>query len=374
MQSRHRRTKVFVIAACLALAGAARAQTSADTIEDIGDRAVAARGATDLLLVPVPSFSPTLGAGVAPAAIVLYRPAGSPQPWTTGVVGLFTSNGSRAAGALHRMSLDHDRYRVTAVGGYGDFNLDFYGIGSNAGGRDHPIKIRQEGLIGVIDATVRAAPHFYVGARARYLDLTTRIRSPATPPGLEILERELNSRVVALGPAFEFDTRDAPFAPSRGVLVSGRWLFASKDLGGDFDHSRLTADANLYKPLGERDVLAVRAAVCRASSSAPFFEVCQFGQSNDLRGYASGKYADHALWAVQAELRHGFGKRFGGVLFAGIGGVAKDIDQFPNETLLPAVGAGLRYKVSPEYGVNLGIDAAVGRHSHGLYVFIGEAF
>jgi hypothetical protein len=369
-----RRKTALTIAACLGLPPAAHAQTSADTIEDVADRAVAARGATDLLLVPVPNFSPAIGAGIAPAAIVLYRPAGSPQPWTTGVVGLFTSNGSRAAGALHKMSLDHDRYRVTAAGGYGDFNLDFYGIGSSPIGRQNPIKIQQEGLIGLVDATVRTAPNLHVGVRARYLDLTTRVRSAPKPGGHELPPLELNSRVVALGPAFEFDTRDSSFAPRKGVLISGRWLFGSPDLGSDFSHSRMTADANVYKSMGPRNVLAARAALCRASRSAPFFETCSFGQSNDLRGYASGKYADHALWAVQAEWRHSFGKRFGGVLFAGVGGVARDIGKFPDETLLPAAGAGIRYKVSPEYGVNLGVDAAVGRHSHGLYVFIGEAF
>lgn len=374
MQSCHRHATALAVTASLVLGAPADAQTSAETIEDIADKAIAAKGATDLLVVPVPSFSPTLGAGVAPAAIVIYRPAGSPQPWTTGVVGLATSNGSRAAGALHRMSLSEDRYRITAAGGYGDFNLDFYGIGSNAAAREDPLKIRQEGVIGVIDATMRAAPHFYVGLRARYLDLNTSIRSAATRPDHKIPARELATRVVTLGPAFEYDTRDSPFAPRHGVLVSGRWLFASKDLGGDFDHSRLTMDANLYKPVGERDVLAFRGAVCRASASAPFFETCPFGQSNDLRGYASGKYADYASWAVQAEWRHSFGRRLGAVLFAGVGGVAKDVDKFQDETLLPAAGAGLRYKVSPDYGVNLGVDAAVGRHSHGLYVFIGEAF
>ena len=275
----------------MCLAGPARAAPASDRIEDVADQAVAARGATDLVLAPIPSFSPTLGAGVAPAAILLYRPAGSPEPWTTGAVGLYTSNGSWAAGALHRMSLDGDRFRVSALGGYGSFNLKFYGIGDHS--RREPLRIRQTGTLGVTDGLVRVAPDLHVGARARYLDLATTIRRSPRDSDVAIAARELKSRVVVIGPSFEYDRRDQPFAPTSGVFVAGRWLFGSDELGSDFTHNRLNLDANLYKSLGANDVLAVRAALCRASGSAPFFEVCQFGQSNDLRGYASGEHSAH---------------------------------------------------------------------------------
>ncbi|WP_312145903.1 hypothetical protein [Brevundimonas sp.] len=61
------------------------------------------------------------------------------------------------------------------------------------------------------------------------------------------------------------------------------------------------------------------------------------------------------------------------VAFAGVGGVGSNFGDITDE-LLPSAGVGLRYEASRKYGVNIGIDYAVGDESSAFYFRIGEAF
>ena len=120
-------------------------------------------------------------------------------------------------------------------------------------------------------------------------------------------------------------------------------------------------------------VVAARLSVCDSGDGAPFFDLCMFGQNNDLRGYDPGRYRDHTLAAVQVEYRRDLFWRIGAVAFAGVGGVAPSFDKF-GSNLLPAAGVGLRLKASKAHRVNASIDFAFGEDSHAFYFYIGEAF
>ena len=80
------------------------------------------------------------------------------------------------------------------------------------------------------------------------------------------------------------------------------------------------------------------------------------------------------MLAAQAEYRLELPKRFGLVAFAGVGEVARALDDFNMQNLLPSVGAGLRYTLAKQNHINLRLDFAVGRDSQAFYVSIGEAF
>lgn len=66
---------------------------------------------------------------------------------------------------------------------------------------------------------------------------------------------------------------------------------------------------------------------------------------------------------------------FGGmVAFAGVGGVDEDLDGFDFENPLPSAGVGLRFMLSEENRLNLGVDYAVGKDSDAWYFSVGESF
>jgi hypothetical protein len=359
----------------LATAQPLAAQTPDDELDTIAERAELASRATNRVIVPVPLAGPQLGAGLAFGAVWFYSPSASSRPWTTGVAALATSNGSIGFGGQHSMALGRDRFRIDVTGGYGRFNLDFFGVGGEAGQANDAVPITQTPILFQGQATVRVVPNLFVGGRLRFLDMSTVLRDDAVvPPGLDADDIEEKRRIVAIGPVFNLDLTDGSLNPRSGTTFNGQWLFAVPGLGSDNAYSKANFTLNHYVDVNEKTVVGFRSSLCAASADAPFFDLCLFGSASNLRGYANGQYRDRASWAAQTEWRRHVGGRWGVVAFAGIGGVAPGLGSVGQSTMLPAAGGGIRFEVSSEYRVNVRLDAAVGRDSSAIHLSLGEAF
>ena len=101
-----------------------------------------------------------------------------------------------------------------------------------------------------------------------------------------------------LGPHLERDTRDDQFYPRRGTLFDGMALFGSEAVGGKRTYQIYQVALSSYRGVGARQVLASRVNSCFASDEAPFYDLCMIGQSQDLRGYTTGRFRDHAMLHV----------------------------------------------------------------------------
>lgn len=333
----------------------------------------------DLLVFPVPISNPTSGAGLALGALGFYNPNDAPTPWITGVGAVYTENGTRGIGAFHSMSLDDDRYRIRLIGVHGDAKKRFYGIGAEAGDRDKFIHLDDKVTMIRLQGQVRVAPHFYIGPRFEYRSERNRLdpdddTPPTELPPIPPPDLGIGTDLSSLGLALSYDRRDDSLNPRRGIYVASYLGFNLKALGSDYSHNRFTLAGSIYRPLGDKTVFAARTSLCAVSDGAPFFDLCNFGAGGDLRGYTAGRYRDRASWAIQAEVRQHLFGRFGGVVFAGVGGIAPKLGDIGDSRLLPAAGAGIRFLVSKSNNVNLRVDFAVGRDSHGLYVGVGESF
>ena len=341
----------------------------------------AGRQKPDLLIAPIPISNPAIGTGGAIAGVLYYNPNEAPRPWVTAAGAGYTSTDTWAAGLFHQMSLDQDRYRITALAGYGDARLKFYGIGANAGDAGFSVDLRDRGLTAYLDGQMRIfdkglLSRLHVGARVSYLRIRSSISIP-TPehPELALPDIELRSAVAAIGPAFTLDTRDHPFTPRRGVLLTGNWMFGAGFLGSDFEHRKLEIFSNGYFPIGRETVLGLRKTMCAVSGKAPYYDLCMFGKNSDLRGYESGRYRDGATWALQAEVRQRLTRKIGLVGFAGVGGIAaSSAEIWKHSRVLTSGGLGLRYLASEANNVNLRIDVAWGKDGSAVYFGIGEAF
>ncbi|MFN7399214.1 MAG: BamA/TamA family outer membrane protein, partial [Sandaracinobacter sp.] len=297
------------------------------------------------------------------------------EPWTTGAAAMATSNGSWALGAGHKMAWAKDKFRLTLFAGYGDVNLRFFGVGPNAGQANRSVDINDTGFVAFVDPQMRIAPNIYIGFRALFLDLkVSPRRDEDDPPDIELPQQDIESRLVQVGPVAVYDSRDNSLDPHSGVYAQASWLFGVSALGGDYLNNRLTLYANIYRPLGKKTVLAARVSTCAVSQGSPFYDICLYGASSDLRGYETGRFRDRASWATQAEIRHRLKGRFGVAAFAGVGGIASSFGNIGNGKVLPALGAGLRWRASKETPINLRIDFAVGKGSNAFYVSLGEAF
>ncbi|MCJ1959334.1 BamA/TamA family outer membrane protein [Novosphingobium mangrovi (ex Hu et al. 2023)] len=335
----------------------------------------------DLLIAPIPVSNPALGTGLAVTGVLYYNPKDEPTPWVTGVGAGYTSTDTWGAGFYHQMSFGQDRFRVAAMGGYGDARLNFYGIGPNAGDAGVSVDLRNRGTSAYLDGEVRLfdkglLSNLHVGARVSYLRIRSSIGIP-TPnrPDLNLPTIERRSTVSAIGPSFTFDTRNHPFNPSKGVLVTGTWMFGADFLGSDFEHRKLELLSTGYFSLTDSTVLAVRKTACAVKGNAPFYDLCMFGKNGDLRGYEAGRYRDGATWAFQLEVRQRLTPKLGVVGFAGVGGIAASSgDIWKHSHTLASGGAGLRYLASKANNVNLRFDVAWGKDGAAYYFGIGEAF
>lgn len=335
----------------------------------------------DLVIAPIPISNPTIGTGVAAAAVLFYNPNQASQPWVSGIGGGYTSSDSWGIGAFHSMSLAKDRLRFLGFAGYGIANIDFYGIGPDAGEAGISIKMRDKAFIGLADVegqifTKGFLRHLYIGGRIYYLDLNASVTLPVPGrPDIDPPAIERQSAIAMIGPSFTFDSRNSSTNTRKGVYVTGSMLYGAKWLGSDFDHHKLQFAANAYFPLGKQTVLGIRKQLCGVSDDAPYYDLCLFGQQGDLRGYETGRYRDGASWALQAELRQHLFGRFGGVAFAGVGGIAEDTGAIlKHSTVLYSGGVGLRYLASKDANVNLRADVAWGKDGAAFYFGIGEAF
>jgi hypothetical protein len=334
----------------------------------------------EIVAAPIPSLNPAFGWGLGVVTMYIYQPLDAGQntpPWTTGVAGVYTENKSWGALGFHKMNLGNDAWRLLGGAGYGSFNYDFFGIGTDAGDAGVSIPLNQRGWVGIVEAMRRVWPHLYIGLRYTHLNTRTRIDGPDLLPGSGFppLSRiELSALMRAMGLRVQYDTRNNEFYPTDGTLLDLKANYYADFLGSDFDFRTTTLSYNRYVSFAERHVLALRGVAEFESENAPFFALSTYGSHSDLRGYQSGQYRDRYLMAVQGEYRLKLTKRLGVVGFAGVGGVAGSLREFNLDRLLPSIGGGLRFQIAEKNPINFRLDLARGKDEAAIYVAVGEAF
>jgi outer membrane protein assembly factor BamA len=309
----------------------------------------------------------------------IYKPASeSPDspPWTTGIAGSYSENGTWAAAAFHKMNLRNDTWRMLMAAGYANVNYDFYGVGNAAGDANQSIPLNQQVTGALVEVLRETFTDWYVGLRLLYGRTDVRFDTdlPQLPPGFPPLQEiVLASTLAAAGLRVQYDSRDNQFFPTEGSLFDIKVDRFTETLGSDFDYTGNSLAYNRYLGLGDRRVLALRGVTTLTSGDAPFFALARIG-GTDLRGYISGQYMDRMMFAVQGEYRRGVTERFGVVAFAGVGEVASDVSELNSEDLLPSIGAGIRYQLTKQQPINFRVDVARGKNETAIYVGVGEAF
>jgi outer membrane protein assembly factor BamA len=358
--------------------GPARAQE--EYLQNQGEHAEAVRSgerAGEFVVAPIPIVNPTLGTGLAAVAMYLYQIDEDSYPSLTGIGALYTDSDSKGFGIGQKANFKANAWKLNGGVVAFDLNLDFYGIGNEAGDRGRSIRINQEGWGAGISALRRIAGHWYGGLQYWYLTIDSTFNLPELPPGFPIElppTIEWRSTIAGLGLNFERDSRDSEFNPYSGSYFKGSYNVATEAFGSDFDFQSVNGSFNSYRRLRNEAILAARISACATPGDAPFYALCKFGQNNDLRGYVGGRYRDDNMIAAQAEYRWRFYRRFGLVLFAGVGGVGPSFEAAAFDNPLPSAGAGLRFMLSEDKRLNLSVDYAIGNGTDALYFYVGESF
>ena len=349
------------------------------------------------LFAPIPMSSPAIGSGLEWAVARVFPLSMQDKTSPTSVVGvggLITNNGSRALALGGKLHFNKDEYRLTGFVGYASINADIYGIGKNAGDRGVFVPLTGNGSGLLAQFLFRLKKDVYLGPRAQYRNLSISVdweelgipdSDTDTPEDIRDLIDQVRTdlsqqQTVSIGPRFEWDTRDNAYYPKRGFLLDYYTDFFAESLGSEFSYQYTKFAFNKYNGMSEHQVIAFRGMGCAATGGhVPIYDLCLFGNNNDLRGYTAGRYQDRRMFAAQAEYRlslpvKGFLGRFGVVGFAGFGAVSPEFTSIGFSDLLPGGGGGIRFRLTKENPINFRVDVGFGKVGHTLNIGIAEAF
>ena len=324
--------------------------------------------------VPVPISNPTTGSGLAVGLLYMWPQEEDDADIPTsisGVGGLYTSTDSWAAAIFHQGFYAGDRFRVQGVLGYADFNLKYYGIGSDLFFRDNPLDYNITGLLFSPRAEFQLpfiSKDLYLGLKLNYLDSKVGLDVSGISPVLP--EVAIAEKVVGLGPVFSYDSRNNVHWPSQGSWLDVSVLDYGDYLGGDFDYLQSTLKWTQYFPITDTVVLGYRFDGQFIDGNAPFYGLSYI----NLRGFSRGVYADDHAVTLQGQVRWDVSSRWTVLFFGGGGRVAEDVGDLGSSPTQFAGGAGFRYMIDPESGISIGVDLAGGGDRIEFYVQVGDFF
>lgn len=319
--------------------------------------------AGSFLVVPIPVNDPTFGAGLVLGGGYLWQAdAGSDTSFIGGGVA-GTDEGSRAGGVGTSLSFGNGRYNLQLLFGVADAYYDLYILGE-------PVGIQQQGVAAQGAFRYGFTETVSAGMSFRYLESEIDGVNGRDPPAL--IDELVNNSLASVGLVVNWDTRDDTIYPTTGGLLAFESAYTEEIGGRGLQYTRTTLGYDRFWAPAGRTVIGLRAAGCTVADRAPFFDTCLLG--SELRGFSLFEVYGDRMLAAQAELRQRLGGRLGVVLFAGAGEVERSrISR--DSGVRYAGGAGLRFRVSQEFGLDMALDLAVNDDGDGFaYVAVGQAF
>ena len=191
-----------------------------------------------------------------------------------------------------------------------------------------------------------------------------------TIPGAE------DGNLVGAGALLSRDTRSSTVFPTAGSYHQLKAMLYDGFFGSSYDFAVFSLDLRKYVGLATNHTLAFRGLGIVTPGSPPFDFMPQLGGDVLLRGYFAGRFRDRDLVALQGEYRARVWGRIGAAVFGGIGQVSNVLGDLTFSGFHPSAGAGLRFLLSPDEGLNIRADWGYGfdTKTTGFYLGIGEVF
>jgi hypothetical protein len=323
-------------------------------------------------VVPIIDYDPTFSLSIGAAGQLFYQLSEkdtiSPLS-STGFFGMYTFNGSLGLAGFQKFHLNEDRWRIFIGGGFGSVNFQFWQQLPIVDGVFIGFNTKANFGAAIIERQV--FNKLYVGISGVYAKTQTLFDLPEWVPD-SLKSSDLNMHNLGYG--LTYDKRDHQYSPYRGYYLSFKHNIYPEWLNNPDNFSRISITYNHYYRINnERHIVATRFNAKIATGDVPFQGQNVVG-GDDIRGYTSGKYRNNQVYALQAEYRWRFYKRFGAVGFFGLATATEDLASLTENELLPGGGIGFRFLMLPEARINIGTDIAFGKEDWGVYFRIGEAF
>jgi hypothetical protein len=196
-----------------------------------------------IIPVPIPIANPTIGTGLAGALLYLH-PKKSSEPdaptSTTGIGGIYTNTNTWAAAAFHDGYYRDDSIRFLIPAVYGEFNLDFYGVGQDSPFRDNPVKFKAVGS-GMSPRLLFELPweNWFLGGKYTLVNIDAQFDDSDLFPGDR--GAGVETRTAGIGLAAVYDSRNSNYWPSRGSWLDLNATLYGEYAGGDYEYSKVVS-------------------------------------------------------------------------------------------------------------------------------------
>ena len=372
-------------AACIALLAAVAARADEGLREAFRDPEDGRFDASRWLMtrngflpVPLVITEPAVGYGGGLALAFFHRPQGAAgaagdgerasPPSISVVMGAATENGTRIAGAGHLGVWRGDTIRYSGFAGAMDLQLEFFG-GDDFPRLDEGVAYSLKGWATLQQGIWRIGQSdFWVGGQLVYFDSDARLEAAAAPPAFDALSVPIEN--LGAGAVLQYDSRDNILTPGAGV--QSEW-YLRKHWGSfvqDLDYTEIDGKNRFY--FGPRPdwVLALRVDTSLIGGDAPFYALPFINQ----RGIPRLRYQGEAVLATEVEARYDVDGRWFAVAFAGVGRAADSFGDLSGAQSRWAGGAGARYLIARELGLQAGVDVARGPEEWAFYLQVGSGW
>ncbi len=347
-----------------------------------------------------PGYAPESGVLLGGSVLATFKinPSDTIQPRSVvpmafGV--MLTNGGGFTLISRPQLFFKHDRYRLEGQYSFKKTIDHYYGVGYQSALN----KVRSDSTTEFNSMSFQINPVFLfrLGESEFFLGpMVDFAYDEMTKPAAQIVEDPdyleyggdasgYSLRTNGVGLSFSYDTRDVPANAYRGIFLDGKFFFASKALGSDFNYGSYAIDYRQYRSIekfGPRRVLAWNVSSKYSFGDVPPPRMQKIGTPFDLRGYYNGQFRDQAGHVAVMEYRHMFNSTFSGIGrwwdhfgFAAWGGVGlMGPDPFRIEGVLPNAGLGLRIELQPRMNFRLDIGRGFRSDQTLIYFNMTEAF
>lgn len=273
------------------------------------------------------------------------------------------------------LSGDHygpnDAYRIRYCADFAHFPLKFWGIGyATECNNSNETKYTELRSALWCDFQWRISTNFYAGpsVNIRYAKATK-----VTRPELWYNPETYNSSYsIGVGFIFSYDTRDISTNASNGINLNLKQYFYPGFIKNRNPFSSTELTFGLYKQAWETGVIATQFHAMTTYGHTPWSMMPTIDASKGIRGYFEGRYRDKNEGDIVVELRQHIWKRFGAVVWGGVGSVFRHFDEIRLNTLLPSYGIGIRWEFKKK--VNVRVDYGIGKRSSSISLGLYETF
>lgn len=334
----------------------------------------------NLSIVPVPIFTSTPETGVRfGLALEYFFNSKEKQTEARGsyVHGQLTysSKSQLDIGGSWQIFGRGEKYVFRGSAGYQQFNERFWGVGNTV----TPNELYNSQFYNRVYLESRVFKllknQTYLGVAINYSNTYHVTYTNSLSNADKAVPGIYGSKVLGIGPAFLYDSRDYPFSAHNGKFAEIFYQYHVPIFGDNYNYSEWMVDLRKYYPLSTSSTLAFQLMTRNTIGNVPLREMPRLGSSNLMRGFFTGRFRDLSYTAAQAEFRFNIWRWIGGATFGSTGLVGESISNYEAKELKYSGGAGLRFLVNKKNRMILRVDYALSNaYGSAYYIRLNEAF